>query len=121
MILAEERTMSSTGSLSKNRRISQRRSAKRSVGVTCFKGALGLGANLAVSLLDLSESGVRMIIKTGLDKGQEVEIGLLGPGRSRPIKLLANVAWSVPAADGTFCVGACFQRRLAYADLLHLT
>jgi len=30
------------------------------------------------------------------------------------------VAWSVPAADGTYCLGARFQKRLTYGDFLQL-
>ena len=112
--------MSQPGTQQRNRRIASRQKPKGSTKVTCHKGLLGLGPNLAVSLLDLSETGVRLVVKSALEKGQEIEIGLLGLNHPRPIKLPAVVAWSVPAADGTYCLGARFQKRLTYGDFLQL-
>jgi hypothetical protein len=39
----------------------------------------------------------------------------------RPIKLLATVVWCRPTAEGTFCAGARFQKRLPYADFQAVT
>jgi hypothetical protein len=80
---------------------------------------LGLGANLAVSVLDLSESGVRLVVKTELRPGQGVEVHLEHL-TSRAVKVPAEVVWCLPGADGRFVVGARFVRPLAYADLLAL-
>jgi hypothetical protein len=80
-----------------------------------------LGANLARGLLDLSETGIRLILGTPLDPKQEIEVSLLSPRFLRPIKLLANVVWCQATAEGTFCVGARFQKRLPYADFQAIT
>jgi hypothetical protein len=84
--------------------------------VSCIKGALGLGKNLALRLLDISESGVRFTTTAALDRGQEIEVRLENFGYGRPIKALANVVWCVTASDGTFCIGALVQKRLPYCD-----
>jgi hypothetical protein len=85
--------------------------------VKCLKGKLGLGKNLATELLDASETGIQLRLTTALNKGQEIEVNVVGPGRGRPCSHLAEVQWCVPAADGSYCVGARFHSRLRYADL----
>jgi hypothetical protein len=80
-----------------------------------------LGPNLALSLLDLSQSGVRLVLNAELPKGQEVSIALESPAVPRGLKRSGVVMWSVPAADGTFCVGVQFHKWLDYADLQRLS
>jgi len=104
-----------------NRRRSIRRRATRTVRVTCHQGAFGLGPNLATALLDVSESGARLRLKKALETGGEVEVGLQGPGHSRPLKQIARVIWSVASADGDFVTGVEFQKYLRYADLQALS
>src|SRR5438132_14204683 len=104
----------------RNRRLSRRRSAKSAVKLTCYRGLMGLGANIGLNVLDLSESGLRMLVKAPLEPKEEVLIELLGVGHRKPIKLPAHVCWVVTTADGVYCVGASFQRRLRYADLQQL-
>ncbi len=109
--------MSTTASDVSNRRVEPRRRARGNVRIGCMKGKLGLGMNLAFALLDASETGVRLIVTTALEKGQEIEVNFVGPARGKPCKQLAEVMWCVPAADGRFCVGARFHHRLSYSDL----
>src|SRR5262245_28155731 len=99
----------------RNRRLCIRRPAKRSSKVNCRKGTIGFGPNLGVPLLDVSEAGVRMIAKTELKLGQEVEVGMLPPGGTREVARKGRVAWMVPTADGQICVGVQFEKRLEYA------
>jgi hypothetical protein len=103
-----------------NRRRALRRSPKSSTRISCHPNALGVGKNLAASLLDLSEFGVRLLVKVNLKPGQEVHIGLEGMGHRRAIRVAGHVAWAVPAADGSCCIGVEFQKPLPYADLLEL-
>jgi PilZ domain len=103
-----------------NRRLSQRRVAKRRVKVTCRRGALDLGANLALLLLDLSETGVRLVVSGALQPGVEVTISLEGQSRARPLIRLGNVAWCMPTEPQSFCIGVNFQKRLPYRDFLEL-
>src|ERR1700730_7730352 len=104
-----------------NRRSGLRRPSKGSTKVKCLKGSLGLGPNLGVSVLDLSETGVRMIVKAVLKQGEEIEVTLSGMGQSQPFKAAAEVIWSVPTADGNYCLGARFHKCLSYGDLLQLS
>jgi hypothetical protein len=103
-----------------NRRLAPRRSPKKSSKITCRKGHLGLGPNLAVELLDLSEGGVRLVVKAVFNKGDEVEVGLMAPGGMREALRKGHVAWAVPTAQGQCCIGVCFEKYLEYALLSDL-
>lgn len=105
-----------TASSPKNRRRSVRRAARNSVKAECRKGAYGLGADLAVQLLDLSDSGIRLIIKQALDIRAEVEIIIGGYGMRQPLKRLGNVRWLIALEGGLFGVGIEFQKHLPYRE-----
>jgi hypothetical protein len=104
----------------RNRRLSGRRPPKRSTKATGHKGALGLGPNVLLSVVDLSESGARLLVKVALEKGQEVEVNLQGQSHPRPIKVPAVVVWSTATAEGNCSVGVSFHRRLSYTELQEL-
>jgi c-di-GMP-binding flagellar brake protein YcgR len=103
------------------RRLSLRRSPKRSSRVRCRKGALGLGPNLALRLLDISEGGVRLIVASPLEPQQEVEISLLPPAALREVVRKGAVVWSIPTESGEFCIGIKFEKRLDYAVVCDLS
>jgi hypothetical protein len=103
-----------------DRRLFPRRLAKPGVKVTCRIGTLGLGPNVALSLFDLSEVGLRLTVNCAVAKDQELEIELQAPGRNRALKLSAKVIWSGPAEDGSYWVGAEFRRPLSYPDIRDL-
>ena len=103
----------------RNQRRTRRNPPKSSTRARAYKNALGMGANIAAGVLDVSEAGARLLLKEELPVGHEFEVILDSPG-SRSVKVIARVFWSVPAADGTFVVGASFQKGLSYADLLCL-
>ncbi len=90
---------------------------KSSSRVACYRGTLGVGPNLASKFLDLSETGIRLLVREELSPGQAIEIGLEGLNHPRPLRLPARVVWCLAAAGGGYCIGAEFQRRLSYADL----
>ncbi len=113
--------MTEPASPGRNRRLAQRRPAKNRVKIVCRRGALDLGPNLAVALLDVSETGARFIVKDALQTGRDVSISLEGQSTLRPIPRVGSVAWCVPAADGNFCVGVNFQKRLPYRDFLEMS
>jgi hypothetical protein len=104
-----------------NRRAFLRRTAKRSSKASCRKGSLGLGPDVAIRVLDLSEGGLRLLVKAPLTVGQDVEIGLLAPGGIREVLRTAKVVWSVPTASGEHCVGVQFEKHLEYAMLIDLS
>jgi len=91
-----------------DRRRAPRRRPKPTTAVTCREERLVVGANLAVAILDISADGIRLIVRANLEKGQKIEVDLDGIGYCRPIQLAAEVVWSVPTADGNWCIGAKF-------------
>jgi hypothetical protein len=99
-----------------NKRATRRQSPKGNVKVRAYKSTLGLGPNIAVSILDVSEMGIRLLLKESLPIGHAFEVSLESVS-CKPIKTIAEIVWSVPAADGTFCVGARFQKSIPYRDL----
>ncbi len=104
----------------RNRRRSQRRKARTSVKVQCRKGAHGLGADLAITVLDISDSGVRLVVKQALDLSGEVEIIISGYGMKQPIKRIAEVRWQLQLENGHFCAGIEFQKHIDYRDWQNL-
>jgi hypothetical protein len=101
-----------------DRRIVRRRPLKKGVGLTIRKGTLGLGPNLAVGGIELSHDGIQLKVKSELKKGDEVEIGLVGIGRSKAMVLIAEVRWCSADDEGTaFLAGIKFRRRLAHAEI----
>jgi hypothetical protein len=103
-----------------NRRKSHRRRARTSVKIECRKGAFGLGANLASGLLDFSDIGARLVVSQAMDVNSEIELVIVGYGMGKPIKRQATVRWIVQLADGGFCIGTEFRKRLLYRDWQNL-
>ena len=92
-----------------DRRRSRRQRPKPTTEAACRSDdTVILGANLAVSVLDISADGIRLMVKLPLAKGQKIEVDLEGIGYSRTLKLNAEVVWSLETADGHWCVGAKF-------------
>ena len=104
-----------------NRRACRRRPARASTQVACQKGAWGLGANVAVAVLDVSEDGAQLVVREALAVGQEVEVSLAPPWNGRPVKVAGRVVWSGGGPGGNYRAGVCFGKRLPYADLLSVT
>ena len=100
-----------------NRRASRRRPPKGSTKVRCYRGPMGLGANVAVAALDVSETGAALVVNTAFQPGDELEVNLEGVVHRRPIKKMAVVVWCVPTDEGRFAIGVKFQGPLPYADL----
>jgi hypothetical protein len=109
--------MNQTTSAGRNRRLNRRQAPKGSTKATCHKGLFGLGRDIAVGVLDISQYGAQLVVKEALKRGQPIEVGLEGLGRQKPIKLPAVVVWCVEGADGNHLIGARFERALSYADM----
>jgi hypothetical protein len=99
-----------------NQRNSRRQKPKVTTRAIALPNRFGLGGNIAVSVLDVSESGVRLKLKRDLAIGTEFEVRLENIS-SKTVKTTAQVVWSVPAADGTFVIGARFTSLVNYGDL----
>jgi hypothetical protein len=116
ILFQEELSMKPFPTPVKNRRRSARRSTRRTTKVDCH-GPMGLGPNLALKILDVSETGVRLILKREFPIGSEVEVSLEGTSNRRAIRRVAEVIWSVPTQDGNYCVGVAFRKPLQFMEL----
>ena len=105
----------------RNRRASRRRPPKGSTKTFCYRGVMGLGANLALSAVEVSETGACLMVKEPFEKDEEVEVQLEGMVHRRPIRKMARVVWCVSAGPERWRVGLHFQGSLRYADLNDLT
>jgi hypothetical protein len=90
------------------RRRSRRQLPKPTTEVACRPETRIIGPDVAVSVLDISADGIRLMVNTPLEKGQRIEVDLEGIGYCRPLKLRAEVIWSLATADGCWCIGAKF-------------
>jgi hypothetical protein len=106
-----------TTSSESNKRRSRRLGTSNLAKIECRKGALGLGSNVLAYPLDISESGIRLVLKADVLKGHEMEVVMQGGSLLRPLKRLAQVVWAVPLQDGTCCVGLLFQKSLLYREV----
>jgi hypothetical protein len=104
-----------------NRRRDPRRGAKGSSRAACYTGRFGLGPNVAVRLLDVSEGGVRLVLRDPVLPGHEVVVGLDAPGERRAILITGVVVWCAALADGTHCVGIRLDKPLRWAALQALS
>src|SRR5262245_911500 len=100
-----------------NRRSSRRMPPLGNVRATCRKGALDLGPDLALGVLDLSETGVRLLLRARLPAGAEVALLRETAASGKQVKRLALVAWCVATEGGGSCAGLRFEKPLPYADL----
>src|SRR5215212_6697669 len=103
-----------------NRRASARRKPRGSVKLECRKGSFGFGLNLATTLLDISETGARLIVSQELSLKQELEIIFTGYGMPASIKRVANLRWQLKLEDGKYCIGVQFDKYLEFRDLQNL-
>src|SRR4051794_1891177 len=92
----------------RNQRRTRRQPAKGSTKATAYRNALGLGRNIAVGVLDVSESGARLILTEQLAEGTEFELFLESTGVVKQVRMVTTVVWSVEAADGRFITGTQF-------------
>jgi hypothetical protein len=102
-----------------NLRRSRRQSPKSTTKVRAYRNALALGPHIAVGMLDVSETGIRLILKEPLAEKTEFALEF-EPIGCRAIKALARVVWLLPLADGNYCIGANFSKCIAYCDLAAL-
>jgi PilZ domain len=100
--------MSESSAARSDRRRAHRQRPKLSTKVSCRPETVIVGPNLALAVLDISGDGIRLIVKSPLEKGQQIEVDLEGIGYCRPIKLAAEVVWSLATAEGNWCIGAKF-------------
>ena len=104
----------------KNRRTWPRKTPRTSAKVECRRGTLGLGPNLGVAFLDISEAGVRLIVSASFEVGEEVEVVIRDYGQRSAIKRVGAVCWCLPLQDGRFCVGLKFEKWVPFSEIRQL-
>jgi hypothetical protein len=104
-----------------NRRRDRRAKPRPSVKAICRIGALDLGENIGMAVLDLSETGIRLIVSRALHANQEVCITLTSATNIRPVQCPATVAWCVEATRQTWVAGVHFDKRMPYIEWQRLT
>jgi hypothetical protein len=103
-----------------DRRRNRRRKVKSGASVSCRRGAMGLGPDLAVRLQDICEDGLQLLLKAPVAAREEVEVSFTPPGVSRAFTRMAEVVRCLPLEDGSFQVGVRFRGMLGYSDICHL-
>ena len=100
-----------------SRRLYQRRQPRQTIKATCRKG--NLGEVLAQAIVNVSETGVCLVLRADLPKGQEVSLTLASRQHRFQLRLLGTVAWCQQV--GIYWVtGIHFQKRILDADFLNL-
>ena len=101
------------------RRRSARAPAKGSARVNCWRGRIGSGADLALSLMDISRTGVRLMVNTRLQPLEPVTVSLVARGDA-PVQRVGRVRWCVKT-DWSYCVGIELDHPLDDSDLQRLS
>jgi PilZ domain len=100
----------------KNRRVDRRAKPKPSSKVVCRLGTLDLGADVAITVLDVSETGARLLVKKQVREGEEVTVCFEPLHSQRPSRLVGRVVWSIKTTEQTFVIGVRFEKRLPYKE-----
>lgn len=95
-----------------NRRRSRRCPVKTVTRIECRVDAAIQGPNLTILALDLSETGVRLVVRQPLEERQTVEVLLFGLGLSKPLQRMGYVVWTAPKSAAEHCVGIAFYTPL---------
>lgn len=100
-----------------NRRLVRRKPLKSGVAVVARKGAMGLGPNVVLGAVTLSDDGISLRVADELHRGDELEISLTPAGRGKALRLMGDVRWCRAGADETFVIGLQFRRRLKFVEV----
>jgi CheY-like chemotaxis protein len=104
----------------RERRAFPRLPATPDVKISCFIGRLDYGSDQAKELLDLSESGLRLLLKGPIDVGQEVFVTLEGDPPMRPMMCAGKVVWTDKAPEAGYSTGVLLDRCLRYKEVSRL-
>ncbi len=111
--------------LTKDHRLKRRKLARPSVKLSVRKGTMGLGKDIALEVINLTEDGIGFRAAAELLVGDEVEVTLTKPGQNRSLKFIADIRWSSEQLSEedewpTYVVGAKLRSRISYVDLTML-
>jgi PilZ domain len=104
----------------RNKRLLRRRPPRSGVKAEVRRGGTGLGPDLGLGLIDLSEDGLGLRLRAAARPGEEVEVVLLRSWNGKPLKVRAEVRWCRPDPDGSFLSGVRLRRRLCRREFQDL-
>jgi hypothetical protein len=99
------------------KRVGRRHPARHGAQVEFRRGATGLGPDLAVGLVDVSDDGVCVHIKESVAAGDEVEVGVGRPLGGKLHRRRARVRWCRSAWGTGFLVEAVFAPKLSIVEV----
>jgi hypothetical protein len=102
-----------------DRRGADRRRARVGSRAEVRRGVLGMSPDLALKVIDVSESGAQVGLVVPLRAGEQVEVALWPPGGAQSVRGPAVICWCLPTATGEFRAGLRMRRRLT-AQVLDL-
>jgi len=79
-----------------------------------------LGPDLTLAVLDISEGGIRLLLKGPLGKGEQIELSLDDTGQVEVFHIGAEVVWAQPTRGGRYTVGLRFLCGLRLSELRQL-
>jgi hypothetical protein len=100
-----------------NRRRARRYPLKSVIRVACRTRTAGVGANLVVAALGLSETGIHLVLREPVQKGNEVEVTLADASPMGPTRRKARIVWLKTIAENRSHAGLAFDRPLSIGDL----
>jgi hypothetical protein len=78
---------------------------------------MDLGVDISLGILDVSETGIRLLVSEKVNPDGEVTVTLDSPALGRPLRMVSRVAWCVQTRNSIYCVGIRFDKRLRYMDI----
>jgi hypothetical protein len=102
------------------RRAGLRRPAKPGSRAEVRRGSLGMGPDLAVGLVDVSEGGAQVRLSCPLIPGEQIQIALWPPRGVRSVRLPATVCWCRTDPGGAVRAGVRLRERLSPRDVSKL-
>jgi len=95
-----------------DRRLTDRHSPRPGARVALRRGAMGMGPDVAVELLDVSASGARVHVRARVQPGDRVLVALRPPSGAWEAGGPAEVCWCQAEGGGTALAGVRFQHPL---------
>jgi hypothetical protein len=78
-----------------------------------------LGPSLAAELRDISEDGIRLIVRKALEQGSNIQVSIQPPDDGAPVVCALEVIWCA-ASGAAYLVGGRFQNRLSDDEMSRL-
>jgi hypothetical protein len=99
-----------------DRRLDERRPARHGAVAEIRRWGVGTRPDLAVQLVDLSISGIRVQLNRMVSSGERFEVTLWVPSRDWCIRCMGVVRWCILGADGVVVTGLRLSRPIAPRD-----